>query len=189
VLAPKLLPASLFAEAKRIALSSPKPLVKRTATPIRSATPGLIPKAEMGRTTEYSTADLNNALVSLRGRYRPTLILSRARQHKDYQALATLYELDKNWISFVIARLDFIATYSSTNYESVLGLLDSLEKRLFSSEDFNDKENVLYAVLDFWKRRQFPAEPLEKYFRSKIEFFAPTLGSIMSSMKWKHLCL
>jgi len=129
------------------------------------------------------------------GNYRTFVVLEICRQWENWEAVATTFELNRQWSSSIHARLIQIQ-YTNFNgsieneIKSITSLLRYIVEVLFVEKDINNKEEILYEFFEFWNDRQLPIKPVASYILFKLEELAPILGNIISHSDSLHpLCI
>uniref|UniRef100_A0A6B2KZA5 RCC1-like domain-containing protein n=1 Tax=Arcella intermedia TaxID=1963864 RepID=A0A6B2KZA5_9EUKA len=138
---------------------------------------------------EFNEKFLLETLQIQQSYYRPHVMLSRAKQWKNWNAVSTIYETQGKWDGAISARLMQIKIHYGKSIDtlvsSTLALLQHLKDELFGklALSINNKDELLYPVLEFWKENKLPMAPLSKFVCSNLDVLAPILGEILKNNK------
>jgi len=120
------------------------------------------------------------------GQYRPQLMLTRARQWLNWDSMATIYTTRDQWDGAIHAKLTQIRLHFEETLEqkleeanAVLSMLSFLNEDVFTDEEIQNRDVLLYQVLEFWKQEELPVAPLSRYVLLHLNVLAPLFGQLL----------
>eukprot|EP01126_Amoeba_proteus_P024713 TRINITY_DN24827_c0_g1_i1.p1 TRINITY_DN24827_c0_g1~~TRINITY_DN24827_c0_g1_i1.p1 ORF type:complete len:266 (-),score=50.34 TRINITY_DN24827_c0_g1_i1:167-964(-) len=110
-------------------------------------------------------------------------ILLKCRKHNNWPALATVLEIIHNWEGSLAAHLNHLRlcfpNRTQEEGKATLQLLTYVLKSLFPDEIIEDKQTLIYMILNYWDTRHLPVYMLSDFIIDHLDILAPILGVIL----------
>jgi len=141
----------------------------------------------------YGQEDLEASLRTQFKHYRPTVMINRCIDWKNWNGASIIYELMGNWVEAFECRLrsysGILKTFSEEDkiseiLEEVLSTFNSLLSKVNIKETAADmKLGLVIQLFEFWKEFKFAMEPIEIFLISKMDLLIEPLVTLLEESK------